>query len=144
MFRSFLFAVCAFLVASSAASAAVQYSVLKLPHFTAGEDTYSYAMNDTAHVAAQNSPLSGNSVPLYWNGITLSPLPHIDNGVAQGINASDQLVGDGTFDDFVHRTYIFQGGSYTYIPGVTNASAINNVGQVVGTDNANHGYIYTA
>src|SRR2546423_651341 len=89
-------------------------------------------------------------MPIYTYTTLDDPLATRVGTIAQGINATGQIVGYYTASVNLHGL-LFSGGTYTTLndplaTGLTVASGINDMGQIVGfydNDSGRHGFLYS-
>ncbi|HTQ29597.1 MAG TPA: hypothetical protein VMI53_00155 [Opitutaceae bacterium] len=113
-----------------------------------GGDSSAAALNNLGHVVGYSTTATQVVPFLFRNGtmMNLGVPAGVTTGMANGVNDSDQVVGDFTSGPRRHtitRAFLWQNGVYTDIGTLGEnyavADAINDAGQIVGTSINNSG-----
>jgi probable HAF family extracellular repeat protein len=132
------------------ASAATDYSLVRLQKFSAHEDMTGWGLSSDGRAVGQIDSVFDGPDLFYFNGTTNAKLPALPLSSAEGVNSSGTIVGFGQFNPQGNRGYIYQGGTYTPLPTLggaqSNAYDINDAGQITGSADVDastsHAYRY--
>ena len=141
----------------AAHAAAQQYTVTDLGALSGDSVSTAYALNNSGEAAGTSSTPSGAIATLFNAGKATSVNTlAADVSVATAINGSGEIVGYNFFysnPNFDPQAFLYSNGgmkninSASVFPSGTEASAINNSGQVVGTGYLSssefHAFLYT-
>jgi probable HAF family extracellular repeat protein len=143
-------ALCLVQVGGSRSANALEYQLTILSPVSGNSVDDAYGINDAGQVVGVSRPAANVFIetPTIWNGATPTALGTLGGSGLQealGINNAGQVVGRSTLPDNTIHAVIWNGSTPTDLGtsgGFSEASAINNSGQVVGYNGDPHAVIW--